>query len=292
MKNILKAIGVVAFLATATVSAQQTPTQAFWRQNLDMINPAYAGSTGKTEINVVGYKNEWTGIADAPSTQFMSAHGSFNENVGIGLSIMQDQVFIQQETNIFANFSYKLPIGDAANLYLGLKAGGSFFNVDFSRLATSDPLNTQGNVRNFNPNFGLGAYYKADKYFVSLAAPRLLKAERFEEVNGLAQDASDALEASLGAGYFYKLNDKFTIIPAIMARYVDGAPIGIDANLSARFMNKFEIGGNYRLNDSFSALFSFEVAEMLDLGFAYEFVTSDVSEYTKGGPEFMLKVKF
>jgi len=292
MKNILKAIGVVAFLATATVSAQQTPTQAFWRQNLDMINPAYVGSTDKTEINVVGFKNGWTGIADAPSTQFMSAHGSFNENVGIGLSIMQDQVFIQQETNVFAKFSYKLPMGDNANLYLGLKAGGSFFNVDFSRLATNDPLNTQGNVRNFNPNFGLGAYYKTEKYFVSLAAPRLLKAERFEQVNGLAQDASDALEVSLGGGYFYKLNDKFTIIPAVMARYVDGAPFGVDVNVSARFMDKFELGGNYRLNDSFSALISFEVAKMLDLGFAYEFATSDINEFTSGGPEFFLKVKF
>ena len=100
------------------------------------------------------------------------------------------------------------------------------------------------------------------------------------------------MEATLGGGYFYKLNDDFTIIPAVMARYVDGAPFGVDVNVSARFMDKFELGGNYRLNDSFSALFSFELAKTLDLGFAYEFVTSDVSDYTSGGPEFFLKVKF
>ena len=126
MKNIIKLMGVVAFLFTTMVSAQQTPSQAFWRQNLDMINPAYVGSTGKTEINVVGFKNGWSGVADAPSTQFMSAHTSLSNRVGVGLSVMQDQVFIQRESNVFLKFSYKLPVSDTANLFLGLKAGGSY----------------------------------------------------------------------------------------------------------------------------------------------------------------------
>jgi len=39
-------------------------------------------------------------------------------------------------------------------------------------------------------------------------------------------------------------------------------------------------------------LASFEVAEMLDLGFAYDFATSDIKDQTSGGPEFLLKVKF
>ena len=292
MKNIIKLVGVVAFLFTTIVSAQQTPTQAFWRQNLDMINSAYVGSTDKTEISLVGFKNGWTGIADAPSTQFMSAHTAINDRVGLGVSVMQDQVFIQRESNIFLKFSYKLPISETANLYLGLKAGGSYFNVDFGRLNTSDPLNSNGSVDRFNPNFGLGAYYKTEKYFVSLSVPRVLQADRFEAVDGLAQDASDALEVIFGGGYYYKLNDKFTIIPALLTRYVDGAPISVDVNASARFMDKFEVGANYRLNSSISALFSFEVAKIIDLGFAYEFITSDINEYTTGGPEFLVKVKF
>lgn len=284
-------MGVVAFLFTTMVSAQQTPSQAFWRQNLDMINPAYVGSTGKTEINVVGFKNGWSGVADAPSTQFMSAHTSLSNRVGVGLSVMQDQVFIQRESNVFLKFSYKLPVSDTANLFLGLKAGGSYFNVDFGRLNTEDAINT-GSVDKFNPNFGIGAYYKAEKYFLSLSVPRVLQAERYEEIAGETQDAADALEVIVGGGYYYKLNDKFTIIPALLTRYVDGAPIGLDLNASARFMDKFELGANYRLNTSVSALFSFEVAKLVDLGFAYEFMTSDINEFTSGGPEFLVKVKF
>ena len=292
MKKTYKFIGAVALLFSLGVSAQQTPEYTFWRQNMSLINPAYVGSTEKTEINVISYKDQFNGIHDGPQTQSLAAQGSFNDNVGIGLEIVSDRVFIQKETNVFANFSYKLSFGEGKDLFLGLKAGGSFFSVDFDKLQTSDPIN-QGQVSKFNPNFGLGAYYKADKYFVSLSAPRILQAERYEEISGgAAQEATDATLVMFGGGYFYDLNDNIQLIPALMTRYIDGAPFGLDFSASARFYKKFELGGSYRLNDSMSVMASFEVGKMLDLGFAYDFATSDIKDQTSGGPEFLLKVKF
>jgi len=291
MKKIYKLAGVFALLFSVSSVAQQTPEYTFWRQNMSLINPAYVGSTEKTEINVISYKDQFRGVQDGPETQSIAAQGSFNDKVGIGLEIVSDRVFIQKETNVFANFSYKLSFGEGKDLFLGLKAGGSFFNVDFTRLQTPDPIN-QGQVSKFNPNFGIGAYYKADKYFVSLSAPRILQAERYEEIaGGSAQEATDATLVMFGGGYYYDLNENIQLIPALMTRYIDGAPFGLDFSASARFYKKFELGANYRLNDSISVLASFEIAEMLDLGFAYDFTTSDINDYTKGGPEFLLKVK-
>ncbi|PHS04585.1 MAG: hypothetical protein COA88_13425 [Kordia sp.] len=293
MKYIYKLVGVFALLFSVTSVAQQTPEFTFWRQNIGLINPAYAGSTEKTEINVISYKDQFNGIQGGPQTQAIAAQGSFNDKVGVGLEIVADRVFIQKETNIFVNFSYKLSFGEKKDLFIGLKAGGSFFNVDFTKLKTADTYNqNQGNVDKFNPNFGIGAYYKADKYFVSLSAPRILNAERYEEVSGgIAQEASDATLIMFGGGYFYDLNETIQLIPAVMTRYIDGAPFSLDVTTSARFYKKFELGVNYRLNDSVSVLASFEIAEMIDLGFAYDFTTSDINDYTKGGPEFLLKVK-
>jgi len=294
MKKIYKLAGVFALLFSVSSVAQQTPEYTFWRQNMSLINPAYVGSTKKTEINVISYKDQFSGVHNGPQTQSVAVQGSFNDKVGVGLEIVSDRVFIQKETNIFANFSYKLSFGEKKDLYLGLKAGGSFFNVDFNKLQTEDTYNqSQGRLSKFNPNFGLGAYYKADKYFVSLSAPRILNAERYEEVaGGRAQEATDATLVMFGGGYYYDLNENIQLIPALMTRYIDGAPFGLDFNASARFYNKFELGGSYRLNDSMSVMASFELAEMLDLGFAYDFATSDIKEQTSGGPEFLLKVKF
>ena len=291
MKRTYKFIGGVALLFSLGASAQQTPEYTFWRQNMSLINPAYVGSTEKTELNIISYKDQFSGVHDGPQTQSMAAQGSFNDKVGIGLEVVSDRVFIQKETNVFVNFSYKLSFGEKKDLFLGLKAGGSFFNVDFTRLQTPDPIN-QGNVSKFNPNFGLGAYYKADKYFVSLSAPRILQAERYEEIAGAAQEATDATLVMFGGGYYYDLNENIQLIPALMTRYIDGAPFGLDFSASARFYKKFELGGSYRLNDSMSVMASFEVGKMLDLGFAYDFATSDIKEQTSGGPEFLLKVKF
>ena len=291
MKKTYKFIGAIALLFSLGASAQQTPEYTFWRQNMSLINPAYVGSTEKTEINIISYKDQFSGVHDGPVTQSLAAQGSFSDKVGIGLELVSDRVFIQKETNVFVNFSYKLSFGEGKDLFLGLKAGGSFFNVDFTRLQTQDQIN-QGEVSKFNPNFGLGAYYKADKYFVSLSAPRILQAERYEEIaGGVAQEATDATLVMFGGGYYYDLNENIQIIPALMTRYVEGAPFGLDFNVSARFYKKFELGGGYRLNDSMSIMASFEVAEMLDLGFAYDFATSDIKSQTSGGPEFLLRIK-
>ena len=291
MKKTYKFIGAIALLFSLGASAQQTPEYTFWRQNMSLINPAYVGSTEKTEINIISYKDQFSGVHDGPVTQSLAVQGSFSDKVGIGLELVSDRVFIQKETNVFVNFSYKLSFGEGKDLFLGLKAGGSFFNVDFTRLQTQDQIN-QGEVSKFNPNFGLGAYYKADKYFVSLSAPRILQAERYEEIaGGVAQEATDATLVMFGGGYYYDLNENIQIIPALMTRYVEGAPFGLDFNVSARFYKKFELGGGYRLNDSMSIMASFEVAEMLDLGFAYDFATSDIKSQTSGGPEFLLRIK-
>ena len=288
----IKIFSVFALLLVISVNAQQTPNHTFWRQNLQLINPAYAGSTNNTEISVIGYNSHWNGLGEAPKTQFLSAHSSFNK-VGVGVELIQDKVFIQKETNIFANISYKLEFSNKRELYLGLKAGGSFFSVDFNKLHTSDPIN-QVNVNNkFNPNFGIGALYKTEKYFISLSAPRLLAAKRYEEApGGTAQEASDVMLLSLGGGYYYSLNENIQLIPALMTRYVSGAPFSFDASLSAKFYKKLELGVNYRWNNSLSPTIILQMAKHLNLGFTYEFITSELNQVSKGGPEFLLKVMF
>ena len=52
------------------------------------------------------------------------------------------------------NFSYKLNLGNGKDLFLGLKAGVSMFNVDFTKLQTQDPIN-QGRLEKINPNFAI-----------------------------------------------------------------------------------------------------------------------------------------
>jgi hypothetical protein len=55
--------------------------------------------------------------------------------VGLGISVVSDNVFIEQQTFAYVDFSYKLDMGES-QLYLGLKAGGNFYKADPSLLSS------------------------------------------------------------------------------------------------------------------------------------------------------------
>ncbi len=279
---------VLISLVSFNAFAQQTPEYTFWRQNMSLFNPAYVGSAKNVEVNTL-YRNQFNTIDDGPQTFAFSANSALKNNFGIGIEVVSDRVFIQKETNVFVNISYKLNFEEGENLYLGLKAGGSFFNVDFTRLQTFDPIN-QGEVSRFNPNFGLGAYYKTDNYFLSLSAPKILQSKRYDKIDGTTQDATDVPLVMFGGGYFYDLNIDIQFIPALMTRYIKGTPFGFDVNFNTRFYNKFEIGVGYCFNDSFDAMASFQVSKFINIGFAYDFATSDIKGLSTGGAEFLLKL--
>ena len=87
---------------------------------MNVINPAYVGSD-----NMVNWKstirNQWAGIPDAPQTQMFSFSSPLGKNVGMGMSIVNDKVFIENSTYVAFDFSYKLKVSERANLYFGLK---------------------------------------------------------------------------------------------------------------------------------------------------------------------------
>ena len=63
-----------------------------------------------------------------PPLPFLTLQKEQN-NVGLGLSVVSDKVFIEQQTFAYVDFSYKLDM-ESTQLYLGLKAGGNFYNAE------------------------------------------------------------------------------------------------------------------------------------------------------------------
>ena len=59
-------------------------------------------------------------MQDAPSTLAFSYSSERENNVGLGLSVVSDKVFIEQQTFAYVDFSYKLDM-ESTQLYLVLK---------------------------------------------------------------------------------------------------------------------------------------------------------------------------
>jgi type IX secretion system PorP/SprF family membrane protein len=273
MKNLNKILTGMLLLLSSCLFAQQESIISFYSSQMNFINPAYAGAENQTLITS-SVREQWSGIEDAPETQVFSFGTPIGRNLGIGVSLMNDKTFIEKQTNISVDFSYKLQMNDKYDLYLGLKAGGNSYSVNTSGLMTynvqQDP--SLVNISQFNPNVGVGAYFKGEKLFVSLSTPSLLKTERAEKTDGYATSSSAKPHFYLSGGYEFGLNDAETLVlkPTTMIRYVDGAPVSIDLNSMLSIQETFEIGGGYRTDQAFIAMASILISKRLKFGFAYE----------------------
>ncbi|MDH3382283.1 MAG: PorP/SprF family type IX secretion system membrane protein, partial [Flavobacteriaceae bacterium] len=175
-KSFKRHVFLIMGLVGAVGFAQQDPSFSLYQYNMSVVNPAYAGTSDQLELNL-NFRKQWVGIEGSPQTQALNISSPINDRVGLGLTFVNDKVFILKETDIYADFSYKLPINVDTDLFLGLKAGGSMINIDLISLGINDPLFSE-DVSKFNPNLGMGAYLKGEKYFINLSVPGLLSSKR------------------------------------------------------------------------------------------------------------------
>src|SRR5690554_3229684 len=118
--------------------AQQDPQYTQYMYNMNVVNPAYAGS--KESLSITGlYRNQWSGIDNNPVTFTFAAHSPVGKNVGLGLSAIRDELGPVKETNVFADFSYTLNLSEKVKLALGVKAGVTFHDVSLAGLELQDP---------------------------------------------------------------------------------------------------------------------------------------------------------
>ncbi len=281
---------LVLIILTLPVLAQQDPSFTLYQYNMSVINPAYSGTAKQMELNL-NFKKQWVGIEGSPQTQAFNISSPINERIGLGLSIVNDKVFVLKETDIYADFSYKLPLNLNTNLYLGLKAGGSMINIDLISLGINDPLFSE-DVSKFNPNIGMGAYLKGEKYYINLSSPGLLSSKRYEKEGVLVTKATDKLHFYTGAGYTFSISESINFTPSTLMKFVEGAPISIDLTGMIAIQEKTELGISYRIDESISAIAIFKYLDWLHFGYAYEYTTSPVSDYSKGSHELLLKIKF
>jgi type IX secretion system PorP/SprF family membrane protein len=291
MKINLNILTVVFLLLVTSAYSQQENSSTFYRDQMNIINPAHTGAGNMMTI-LMASRNQWQGVKGAPESQSFSIGAPFGLNSGIGLSIVNDKIFVEKQTAIYIDYSYKLKLSESLDLYLGLKGGGNFLNVDVASLETYnndfDPYLVDS--KQFNPNMGAGAYLRNEKYYLSFSAPRLLNTERIKDKNGIVTKATDKVHMYFSGGYDIKLSENALLKPSFLMRYVEGAPVSTDFTATVEYLKKVELGVAYRTDGTISGLAIFRALEWLDLGYAYESVTnSSISNVTNGTHEFFLK---
>src|SRR5690606_6470058 len=280
--------------AVGSLWAQQDPSYTFYRYNMNIVNPAYAGANEGVEIGL-SVRSQWANVEGSPETQSAILSMPMGKNLGLGLSVINDQTFIENQTSIAFDFSYKLKLNENLSLFLGLKAGLNSYRVNTEGLVTysiqSDPslMDLDGS---FSPNIGPGAYLKGKSYFVSLSTPKILTPKRLNNDNGIARQGEEKIHIYAAAGYDIELNGSLIFKPSFMARYVDAAPLSFDLTAAFMWKNNFEGGAAYRFGEGISGFFLFKVAQSLHIGYAYETALENpISNMNNGTHEILLNLK-
>ncbi|WCO01532.1 PorP/SprF family type IX secretion system membrane protein [Psychroserpens ponticola] len=277
---------IVVFLIATQMYGQQDPQYTQYMYNMNVINPAYAGSRENLSFGLL-YRTQWTGIDGAPETGTFFGHLRVGEKVGVGLSVISDQIGPVNETNAYADFSYTLKLGGPNRLAFGIKAGATFHDIGLGSLDLID----QGDdffqdINSTTPNVGAGLFYYTNNYYLSFSVPNILNSVHLDaNGNKLGTEASHYF---LTGGYVFQLSKNTKLKPSFLVKSAFDAPTSYDVNLNALFFEKFEIGGSYRLDDSFSGLVNFAITPTIRIGYAYDAVTSDIKKYAPASHEFML----
>lgn len=302
--------------------AQQTPQYTQYVFNSFLLNPAVSGIENYTDMRL-GNRIQWRGLPGAPDTRYFSIHAPVGKEFiynnansvsgqgenpmsrsfvqtyqaapphhGVGFSVITDQTGPLKRTDINLSYAYHLGISDQVNFSVGLSGGMSQVALDLSEVVLEDSgdalLFTNG--KKSAPNLNAGFWIYGPRFFVGIAAHRLLGAEvRLVGSNAAVVDKQQP-QVFASAGYKLFLSEDIALLPSCLLSYSALMPLSTDLNMKLAFRDKFWIGGGYRRNDSFSANAGFNVGYLFNLAYAYDFTTSRLNTVSQGTHELVLGI--
>ena len=257
-----------------------------------LVNPAFSGAEGKHLMSLTS-RNQWSDTESSPKTTALSYSVASGKNVGLGISIISDKIFIENQTTITADFSYRLTLSNDAAIFLGIKAGGNSYSSDPSLLrgynSEIDPL--KNSLSSFTPNLGVGFLYKRSNLWFSGSMPRLFNSKR--ETNDLVIQSRDRVHVYLAGGVNFLFNEKFSLEPNLMFRQTKGINSVTDMGIKGGYLNIFEIGFSVRTGSIFSSQAIINVNENLTLAYAYDTFSNDqLSGLSLKAHEIAIRFKF
>ncbi len=285
---------VVALMAIFDVQAQQDPHYTQYMYNMNVINPAYAGSKENLSFGLL-YRKQWVDIEDAPTTITATGHSPVGKNVGLGLSIINDKIGPVEETNVYGDFSYTLNLGGEHRLAMGMKAGATFHKVGlfdevYSNVPDANDPAFAENISKTYLNVGAGLFYYTEKYYLAVSMPNMIKS-RHLDINRNDQTmkfGTEALHYFLTGGYVFNLSPTTKFKPFFMLKSAVNVSPSLDLSTNFLFFEKFEVGATYRLNDSFGGMVNYKISDGIRIGYAYDHIVSDLKISTPASHEVVL----
>jgi type IX secretion system PorP/SprF family membrane protein len=289
--NVRVLVTVFMMVVVGRGMAQQGPQFTQFMLNNMVLNPAYAGAEEALSLTVLT-RSQWSGVDGAPSTQCFSAHTLLRpQRVGLGLSVIRDQIGVHKNTNIRTSYAYHLPVHSRGILSMGLQAGVTSLKSDYaSLLGNSNDPQLMNNLNKTFLGFGAGIYYRTTRWCAGLSVPELMsKTLSVQDTLTVRVRRTNVLGY---ARYSFMLSESFDIEPAILLKYYAGVPVSADINVNLVYRKALTGGLSYRKGESVDLLMRFQLTPQLQFGYAYDHPIRFAGRLSSASHELMVAYRF
>jgi len=325
-KSVLMVVtGMMSCIMALPVLSQQKPHYTQYVLNQYIVNPALTGIENYVDLKV-SHRHQWVGIQDAPVTTYLSVHGpigktdyrktatSFDlkgENPrgerywesytapephhGVGLQIINDVTGPLSNFSMYGTYAYHLAISNRTSLAGGFGVGFNRISLDADKLdfgdITVDPAvySTQGILNTTRLDMMVGLYLYSADYFAGVSAQQVVP-QKIDFSNGYIRpnEGKSVPHLFATAGYRFLLRETVNMIPSVMVKYVNPLPVQVEGNIKLQYLDRVWVGASYRHKDGFAGLLGLNVSNIFHLGYAYDYTTSRLNNYSKGTHEVLL----
>jgi len=285
-------MGILTLIFLIKGMAQSDPVFTQYMFNSQAINPAYAGMWEKVGFTSL-IRKQWAGIDRSPLTEMISLHSPMkNEFVGMGLNISNDRYGLENRLSIFGDYAYEVSITPRTRLRLGLKFGFLNYKNPLTQYKLYpdhefDQAFAEDVDLKFLPNFGVGAIFYNEDYYISIAIPKLVKNDFQTNINNYSTQA-EIRTLYLYTGYIFHISSTNNLVfkPTLMIRASMEVPLQFD--LSANFMlyDRLWLGAILRSGDAICFISQIILDNNFRLGFAMDITYNELFPYQFGTYEF------
>ena len=287
----MKKLQFILLLFSFWGMAQQEAYFSLSEYQMRFVNPAYAGSEAQQLFSLVS-RNQWRTTPQNPKTTAMTYSTALKKNVGLGISVLSDIIFVEKQTWVTADFSYKVHLANEAQLFLGIKAGMNSFHVDTSELISHsvqiDP--TKQNLSRLSPNFGVGLLYQKNQFWFSAGMPRLFNSRRSDDIE---LQARNRVHLYMGLGSTYMIHTNLQFSPQVYYRTTAGMPTVWEGIFWAAYQKQFKLGWGIRSGRTMSFRTKIRISEELEIAYSYDtFFKHQLSNLQMNAHEIGLLIRF
>lgn len=296
-----KILYTLLFLSFVTLTfAQQEAHFTQFMYNQQIINPAYVGSRGAPSFSAL-YRNQWIGFEGSPTVTLLSFNMPIvGDRAGFGLSAFNQRTGVANTWYSTMAYSYDLKVTQEVSVRIGIQGSMKYIGTDFSSddvriMSQDDPSVAEArNVNQYKGNVGLGAYMTyGDKLYLGLSVPYVYSNNiSFNEETNKPAIEQPHYYAMVGG--MIPVSEKVELKPAVLMKYTQNAPFDLDINAALVFDRTLSAGLTYRYGgmgsgESVDLLIFYQLSTQLGLGVGYDFTLTDISDYSSGTFEIMVR---